>query len=135
MPDLLTIEQASQACGVSRDTIKRRLRRHEFPHAIRGVARGQRVPPWLIPVGDLLDAGFVPSAALAAAGALEGDGLDEISHLRDRAARLEGLLLARDAHLQDLRAEVRRLHVALRAAVSALRSSVDECLATDESDD
>jgi len=61
--DELSRSQAAQACGVSVDTIKRRLKVNAFPHARQlGLDR-----QWAIPVRDLIDAGLLPAAALASA--------------------------------------------------------------------
>ncbi|GAB2463458.1 helix-turn-helix domain-containing protein [Streptomyces incanus] len=50
---LLTQREAATACGVSRTTIRRRREAGELPGAVLDDDRG-----WLIPVDDLLAAGF-----------------------------------------------------------------------------
>ncbi|MEU9647212.1 helix-turn-helix domain-containing protein [Streptomyces sp. NPDC048188] len=50
---LLTQREAATACGVSRTTIRRRREAGELPGAVLDEDRG-----WLIPVEDLLAAGF-----------------------------------------------------------------------------
>ncbi|ROV64512.1 helix-turn-helix transcriptional regulator [Streptomyces globisporus] len=50
---MLTQREAATACGVSRTTIRRRRDAGDLPGAVQDEARG-----WLIPVGDLLAAGF-----------------------------------------------------------------------------
>ncbi|MFJ2203321.1 helix-turn-helix transcriptional regulator [Streptomyces violaceusniger] len=50
---MLTQRQAAAACGVSRSTIRRRREAGDLPHAVQDEHRG-----WLIPVEDLLAAGF-----------------------------------------------------------------------------
>ena len=53
--------EAAEACGVSIDTIKRRLKAGNFPHARQvGLDR-----TWVIPTRDLVDSGLLPAAALA----------------------------------------------------------------------
>lgn len=53
--------EAAEACDVSIDTIKRRLKAGAFPHARQvGLDRS-----WVIPVRDLVDAGLLPASALA----------------------------------------------------------------------
>ena len=53
--------EAAEACDVSIDTIKRRLKSGAFPHARQvGLDRS-----WVIPVRDLVDAGLLPASALA----------------------------------------------------------------------
>ncbi|MGW1129863.1 helix-turn-helix domain-containing protein [Streptomyces sp. NPDC002526] len=50
---MLTQREAARACGVSRTTIRRRREAGELPGAVQDEQRG-----WLIPVEDLLAAGF-----------------------------------------------------------------------------
>lgn len=59
----LTLTEAATAAGVSRKTIRRRLDADEFPNAQRldGPA-GTATGPWVIPVTDLLVAGFALNA-------------------------------------------------------------------------
>lgn len=106
MPELLTIKAAAEACAVSRDTIKRRLRANQFPNASRAPARSGRSAPWLIPVSDLAEAGLAPAVDV---GPSERAGVDPME-LRTAVAHHEALAIAREAHLADLRTEVRRLH-------------------------
>lgn len=106
MAELLTINAAAEACAVSRDTIKRRLRSGHFPNATRGRAQGDRPPPWLIPVVDLVEAGLAPTVDRGPTDRSEDDPVS----LRVALAHHEALSIARDAHLADLRTEVRRLH-------------------------
>lgn len=54
---MLTQRDAATACGVSRSTIRRRREAGLLPHAVEDPVRG-----WLIPVGDLLAAGFTVNA-------------------------------------------------------------------------
>lgn len=50
-----TLARAADECGVSRDTIKRRRASGAFPNAYQA-ERGA----WMIPITDLLSAGFQP---------------------------------------------------------------------------
>ncbi|MFJ5198270.1 helix-turn-helix domain-containing protein [Streptomyces sp. NPDC088394] len=50
---MLTQREAATACGVSRTTIRRRREAGDLPGAVQDSAQG-----WLIPVDDLLAAGF-----------------------------------------------------------------------------
>ncbi|MFD4764260.1 helix-turn-helix transcriptional regulator [Streptomyces sp. NPDC058439] len=50
---MLTQREAATACGVSRTTIRRRREAGDLPGAVQDSQRG-----WLIPVDDLLAAGF-----------------------------------------------------------------------------
>lgn len=54
----LTLTEAAAACGVSRDTMKRRLRAGAFANAEQDGAG-----VWRVPVTDLLAAGFHPHGA------------------------------------------------------------------------
>lgn len=53
------LSEAATAFGVSRDTLKRRLREGAFPNARRH--GGKPNAPWIIPHDDLAAAGFVPA--------------------------------------------------------------------------
>ncbi|MFI6006804.1 helix-turn-helix domain-containing protein [Streptomyces sp. NPDC051366] len=76
---MLTQREAADACGVSRTTIRRRRETGDLPGAFEDPKRG-----WMIPVDDLLAAGFRLNApapadqdAEAPAGpAAEGEGQD-----------------------------------------------------------
>lgn len=95
--------EAAAICGVSRDTIKRRLRAGQFPGAHRADGSGgSGTGAWLIPWVDLLVAGLGPSspadrqdtevaARLAALSAdrASGDPGDEIWQLRVARAAAE----------------------------------------------
>jgi hypothetical protein len=50
---MLTQREAATACGVSRTTIRRRREAGDLPNSVQDPQRG-----WLIPVDDLLAAGF-----------------------------------------------------------------------------
>ncbi|MFF9203505.1 helix-turn-helix domain-containing protein [Streptomyces sp. NPDC014986] len=70
---MLSPREAAAACGVSRTTVRRRREDGAFPGAVLDERRG-----WLIPVEDLLAAGFrlnAPSSPdPAPAGADGGQG-------------------------------------------------------------
>lgn len=122
--DLLTIDEAARTCSVSRDTIKRRLRRGEFPAAVRGQPVGERPPPWLIPLSDLVAAGLRPLCVPA--GEAEIDRSDPLA-LREALARQEALSAAREAHLLDLRTEIRRLHEQLQRMTGVVAGRCASC--------
>ena len=50
-----TLRQAGELAGVSVDTIKRRLRAGDLPHARQ---MGDPAKTWVVPLGDLVSAGF-----------------------------------------------------------------------------
>jgi hypothetical protein len=51
-----TIARAAEECNVSRDTIKRRRAAGAFPNAYQDASK-----TWMIPITDLLAAGFQPT--------------------------------------------------------------------------
>jgi hypothetical protein len=71
----LTVQQAAQATRVSRSTIKRRLAEQAFPNAYRADGRSKVQPgSWLIPVTDLIAAGYRLHAPGPAEPAHDGAG-------------------------------------------------------------
>lgn len=124
MGDLLSMDDAARACSVSRDTIKRRLRAKQFPGAVRGDPTGNRPPPWLIPVEDLVAAGLRPVVIDPAASSLGPESDDPVA-LRIALTHHQVLASARESHLIDLRAEVRRLHERMEALLRILDSQAD----------
>lgn len=59
-----TLVQAAAATGVSRMTIRRHLDAGRFPNAVQDrVSAGGGLPPWRIPLGDLLAAGLTVDPA------------------------------------------------------------------------
>lgn len=61
-----TVAQAARECGVSPDTIRRRLKADAFPNADRSGKQGA----WRIPVEDLIAAGLTPGKPSAPAQAV-----------------------------------------------------------------
>ncbi|WP_149561545.1 helix-turn-helix domain-containing protein [Streptomyces cacaoi] len=134
---MLNQREAARACGVSRTTIRRRREDGALPGAVLDEARG-----WLIPVEDLLAAGFrlnAPAPApgrgesTAGAGAGEGPGQDkagvaeelraELAEARQQAAEAEAGRRVAEAEAQAARevAEARAEHIAdLQQALAAL---------------
>lgn len=113
----LTIVEAAAATGSSRDTIKRRLRDGAFRRA-RREGRDQNAR-WLIPLGDIIDAGFSLDPATVAStvadksggAALPQNAGDEITTLRmellkveGRAALAEAVCRTQAAHIESLSA-------------------------------
>ncbi|MEV6426028.1 helix-turn-helix domain-containing protein [Streptomyces sp. NPDC051662] len=92
---MLTQREAATACGVSRTTIRRRREAGDLPGAVQDDVRG-----WLIPVEDLLAAGFrlhAPAGPDAAPASPAGENHDA-SGGQDQ-----------DADVAELRAELERL--------------------------
>lgn len=114
----LTIAQAAEAAGVSTRTLRRRLHDGSFPGAKRGDAPSD---PWMIPVEDLLAAGFRlntsgPEGEAQAPAGLYAGALE----LQQKVASLEAELAverARREGAEDLLAEV-RAHLATAQAMS-----------------
>lgn len=115
--ETLTIAQAALRCSVSVDTVRRRLRAHQFPRAHQ-----DGTGAWRVPVGDLVTAGLRPSLA----GADDDLGVfasSDVAALREELvqARLEVAVArahleaatkveaAHQAHIEDLREEVAHL--------------------------
>ncbi|NUW04320.1 AlpA family transcriptional regulator [Streptomyces sp. CAI 127] len=88
---MLTQREAAAACGVSRTTIRRRREAGDLPGAVQDEARG-----WLIPVEDLLTAGFRLNAPAgpdtpAAASSAEDGGNHRQEHGDDQGDSVAGL--------------------------------------------
>ncbi|MFI1452103.1 helix-turn-helix transcriptional regulator [Streptomyces virginiae] len=138
---MLTQREAAAACGVSRTTIRRRREAGELPHAVQDPERG-----WMVPVDDLLAAGFrlnAPAPADQAApapadpAAPSDDAGRDAAVLRAELARLNAehaLALAEarfgqklaEAEAEHLRRELaaRGEHIAdLQRAMGALTSA------------
>ena len=100
----LSRAEAADACNVSVDTIKRRIKAGAFPRARQvGLDRS-----WVIPVSDLVDAGLLPASALALPAATQsaaGAAVEQSSHV-----------IAPTARLAEALAENRGLRVALARA-------------------
>jgi hypothetical protein len=79
-----SISEAAAACGVSRDTVKRRVKAGAFPHATKDEAGA-----WSIPLADLLAADLHPHAATAADVAEVVDAAREQHVVFARADQLE----------------------------------------------
>ncbi len=102
--DELSRAQAAQACGVSVDTIKRRLKINAFPHA-RQIGLDRQ---WAIPVRDLIDAGLLPAAALAPTNQAESE--------QQTAARPPSFAIGHNAQVVEALAEIRGLRAELARA-------------------
>ncbi len=114
---MLTQREAAAACGVSRTTIRRRREAGELPGSVLDDERG-----WLIPVDDLLAAGFRLHAPTppdktgpeeATAGTGQTDDPGEVAELRAELERLrheQELVLSQERHARALaEAEARHL--------------------------
>lgn len=97
-----TLTEAAEACGVSRDTIKRRRAAGRFPNAAKD-AQGA----WRIPVGDLLADGLHPNAARPTQPEGEPQG--------------HALSPPQDGRVRELEAEVRMLRAVLDERERALQ--------------
>lgn len=106
--EFLTVKEAASRTGKSVDTIRRRLRDNTFSRAIRD--GNQPNDEWLIPTGDLQEAGF----AMAVPTADDTTGDNNACGTHDR--------IINDLH-QEL-AQMRGKNEALRSEVSWLRDVV-----------
>ena len=120
MGELLSIDQAALLCGVSRDTIRRRLRAGGFPGATKGTAHGGRERPWLIPGQDLVAAGMVTADTATIGCAPHHVDTEDPTSLRVALAHHQALATAREAHLADLRVELDRVHARLDHCTATL---------------
>jgi hypothetical protein len=116
-----TIAQAAEACGVSRDTIKRRRAAGAFPNA------EQDGGAWLIPLADLLAAGLRPGRpsppeAEEAAPTGSGPRQEDVIDLREQVADLRGRLAERDRAEARAAELVEQLQAALRGQVLAIEA-------------
>jgi hypothetical protein len=104
----LTVREAASVCRVYEATIERAAEARRFPNAYRGDDGA-----WLIPVGDLVAAGYPPSAlgsrAPLVAGRHEEDARPEMTaeldDLRRRAEAAEHLAAEQARHIAELRRE------------------------------
>jgi hypothetical protein len=105
----LSRAEAADACNVSVDTIKRRIKAGAFPRARQvGLDRS-----WVIPVSDLVDAGLLPASALtlpAATKSAPRAAVEPPSHV------IAPTPTPTTAHLAEALAENRGLRVALARA-------------------
>lgn len=115
---------AARACGVSRDTVKRRHRDGAFSGARRGYGSGPG-GPWLVPEADLLAAGLLRPGAARAGRPADGADASASTDLVARLAAAEATVAAQARHLHDLRSLLcpgpLPGHVALGAHESAAR--------------
>ena len=132
--DCRRLNAQGQWSGVSRKTLQRALDKQKFPNAYRadgpaGVGTG----PWLIPLADLIEAGFKPNAGRSQADdntstGQSGDAVpssrpDELEELQTKLAELEtdradllrraevaeAIAEERERNLDDVRAAMRML--------------------------
>ncbi len=104
----LTLSEAAAASGASRVTLRRRLDAGTFPRAYRSAAGGKgRKDTWLIPVSDLVAAGFVLARGEQAAAATPGRRIAElearVTDLEREVAVWKARAEERERHLEDLR--------------------------------
>ncbi|MCD9904473.1 helix-turn-helix domain-containing protein [Streptomyces sp. MT29] len=112
---MLTQREAAAACGVSRSTIRRRREAGDLPNAVQDEGRG-----WLIPVEDLLAAGFRLSAPagphVPAADSVGGSGGHHQEHEQgDAVAALRAELAAERYGRQLAEADAEHLRAQLAA--------------------
>jgi len=116
----LTLTEAAKATGVSRKTLRRRLDAHEFPNASRldGPA-GDSSGPWVIPIADLLGAGFTlhSSDDVQVEDKPDDHSVDlrihdlehELALERERRRAADDLRAAAERNAEDLRTALRML--------------------------
>ena len=107
VPDvLLTLRQASNLCGCTMQTLRRRLSTGRLPHAVKDGRTGTE--QWFVPLGDLVIAGLLPADHVAEPGAspdLTAHQQGHLQHLVEENQRLSATVreLRRDvAFLESL---------------------------------
>ena len=102
--DAYRVAEAARVFGISKDTVKRRLREGTFPNATRS---GPLVnSPWVIPHRDLLAAGFTPVAVDPASGTSEAGSVASVAELQGEVGALRARVETLEAELLRLRTQV-----------------------------
>ena len=85
-----SLRDAAKLAGVSVDTVKRRLRAGDLPHAHQ---RDDPAKTWVVPLGDLVAAGFsiTPSRSLQAPNSVPDSQRAEVSPMQVRLAVAEAV--------------------------------------------
>jgi len=134
----LTLTEAAKATGVSRKTLRRRLDSDEFPNASRldGPA-GTGTGPWVVPIADLLGAGFTLHSPNDDQGDEDesddhGDDLrvreleHELELERERRRAAEALRVAAERNADDLRTALRMLETGASEPPTPVDSSTSQ---------
>jgi hypothetical protein len=101
MTQQATIAEAARQLGVSRDTVRRHIRRGRLPASKRPTSNGLA---WLV---DLSDDARAPTGQAAREGGLSRE---EVGHWRELAMTLSRELAARTHEVQQLLALLERAH-------------------------
>lgn len=122
-----TVAQAARECGVSADTIRRRLKAHAFPHADRSGKQGA----WRIPVDDLLAAGLTPGKPSPPAQAVPTQRIGTAHMHDDSAYRQDAYADANELvrELEELRSALGKKDMQLDAAhtrIADLQANVSD---------
>ncbi|MGW2586244.1 helix-turn-helix transcriptional regulator [Streptomyces virginiae] len=123
---MLTQREAATACGVSRTTIRRRREAGDLPNAFQDPDRG-----WMVPVDDLLAAGFrlnapappdPPAPAEAGPPAPDGNGQDPaVPRAELDRIRAEHALALAEARFGQQLAEAEAEHLRVQLAERGAR--------------
>lgn len=122
-----TVAHAARECGVSADTIRRRLKSGAFPNADRSGRQGA----WKIPVDDLIGAGLTPGKPSAPAQAVPTQRIgtahthDDSAHRQDAYANTNELV----RELEELRSALGKKDMQLDAAhtrIADLQANVSD---------
>ncbi|MFJ9096871.1 helix-turn-helix transcriptional regulator [Streptomyces globisporus] len=97
---MLNQREAAAACGVSRTTIRRRREAGDLPGAVQDPARG-----WLIPVPDLLAAGFRLNAPAGPDTAAADSSAEHGGSYRQEHGDVQGDVAGLRAELERMRHE------------------------------
>ena len=118
MAELLGLHEAAQRCGVSDETIRRRIKAGQLPQALQSGVHGG----WQIPIAALVGAGLSPRRSGAPARAADPDLRAD---LRDEAAAIRSQLAVIAIERDSLRMIVEAkndLIASLERHISDLRS-------------
>ncbi|MXG30507.1 helix-turn-helix transcriptional regulator [Streptomyces sp. YIM 132580] len=97
---MLNQREAAAACGVSRTTIRRRREAGDLPGAVQDPARG-----WLIPIPDLLAAGFRLNAPAGPDTAAADSSAEHGGNYRREQGDVQGDVAGLRAELERMRHE------------------------------
>lgn len=97
---MLNQREAAAACGVSRTTIRRRREAGDLPGAVQDPVRG-----WLIPVPDLLAAGFRLNAPAGPDSPAADSSAGQVGNHRQEEGDAQGDVAGLRAELERMRHE------------------------------
>lgn len=127
----MTLTEAARETGASRSTLQRALRQGSFPNAFRSDHPSGGARPWMVPLADLVNAGFAePPQQDDDAGddaLADDDTAAELAGLRDLLDDLQGQISDVGRRTEEQLADERSRQVEdLRQALSLARETAEE---------